>query len=163
MNKNKAILFLTIGILMIFCFSIVGYEIYKNYKSEHYCSLCNRSLVANTKFIIKLKNGKIMKACCPQCGLRYYDKNKDKVVEIYATDFVSLKLIDAFKAYYVIGSEYHECCKKSSFIGENKEIYEICYDRCLPSLVAFEKKGEAKRFIEKYGGRIFHYPFSAKR
>lgn len=161
-NKNRLIRVFIIILILSVSISFISFEIYESYKKTNYCFLCKREIIPSNAFIIRLKDGKILKTCCPRCGIRYFEKNKSKIERMYATDFISLRVIDAFKAYYVIGSEYHECCKRSIMIDSNKSIYDLCYDRCMPSLVAFERKNDAKEFMKKYGGAYFNLSSKAR-
>ncbi len=45
---------------------------------------------------------------------------------------------------------------------------QVCYDRCMPSLIAFKTSGEARAFLDEHGGEIhapgtFRMPSAAGR
>jgi len=161
-NKDKFVGIFIIILILLVSLSFISFELYESYKKRNYCFLCEREIIPSNAFIIELKGGKKLRTCCPRCGLRYFEKNKSKIERMYATDFISLEVIDAFKAYYVIGSEYHGCCRRSVMIDSNKRIYDLCYDRCMPTLVAFKKKNDAKEFMKKYGGDYFNLSSKAR-
>jgi nitrous oxide reductase accessory protein NosL len=97
---------------------------------------------------IEIQNGKTVYFCSPKSMFEFYFypgqwyeigvKSEQDFTQIVVTDYNTLKLIDAKKAFFVYGS------KATSPAGDD--------------LPAFESRDEAKKFIENYGGsRIFTF------
>ena len=42
-------------------------------------------------------------------------------------------------------------------IDQTKTQFVLCYDRCLPSVIAFKGKVKALEFIEEHGGKILTF------
>ncbi|TDI45122.1 MAG: hypothetical protein E2P02_08080 [Acidobacteria bacterium] len=66
-------------------------------------------------------------------------------------------VIDAAVAYYVEGSPAHFCGHASVREDRSGGQYEVAWDRCLPSLIAFSSRQAALKFQEENGGNIKTY------
>jgi nitrous oxide reductase accessory protein NosL len=74
------------------------------------------------------------------------------------SDFFHRRRLDAPKAFYVEGSSVHLCCgemapRRDAEGGQ----YVVAWDRCLPSLVAFETREDAETFRRQNGGTLKTY------
>lgn len=125
--------------------------------AERSCAVCNRPLHEETFYRIRLMGGETEDVCCPRCGLRFQRGRKD-LVSAEVADFFHGRRLDAAKAFYVEGSELHLCCgepapRRDATGGK----FVLTWDRCLPSLVAFETREEAEGFRRQHGGTIRTY------
>lgn len=118
------------------------------------CAVCQRDECAGFAFHVMLDNGRAVETCCPRCGLHYVQSEKQHVRSMSATDFQSGKLIDATRAFYLSGSGLSHCSGQET----RRDAYGCCYykgfDRCLPSLVAFETREAAEASEKQHGGEI---------
>ena len=71
-----------------------------------------------------------------------------------AQDYATGRWIDATRAVYVSGSAVAHCAA----IETRRDAYGCCafkaFDRCLPSLVAFESRDAAVAFQKQQGGEL---------
>lgn len=147
--------FLTI--LLLGMAGAAAYGVYRRFSPEPLCGICHRTLHEATCCIITLENGDVERTCCPRCGLRFQEGRND-VVSVETTDFESGKRLRAEDAYYVEGSDVHVCCGVPQIQADlTGTQYQLAWDRCLPSLLAFKKKESAEAFMREHGGRIRTY------
>ncbi len=106
-------------------------------EEKHWCPVCGMSIknFYKTSHTSTLENGTPRQYCSIRCLAKDkeeygIDENKIKVI-----DAKHEKLIDAKKAFYVIGSK-------------------VKGTMSMTSKLAFEKELDAKEFIEQYGGKI---------
>ena len=106
-------------------------------KEKMWCHVCGMSLKMfyKTSHALKLKDGKARQYCSIRCLVVDYPKIKDNIKEILVVDAKSGKMIDANKAFYVVGSQVKGTMSKVSKI-------------------AFEKEEDAKEFQKEFGGEI---------
>lgn len=144
-----SILFLVFGLFIISAFADdIKYEI--NFTKETSCEIRKIKLYENPSWASKIdfKNGKSAFFCSPKSMFEFYfnverwaefnAKELSDFKNILVTDYKTLKIIDARKAFFVYGSH------NISPAGDD--------------LVAFESKEEAQKFLEKNNGkRIFDF------
>lgn len=146
----KRIFFVAVGVTLI---ALVGHFIYSNAAPTSQCDVCYRPLHAETYYRIHSADGTVLDVCCPRCGLRY-QAGRDDVVRTEVTDFDSKALLDAADAFYVEGSPVHFCSHAHIEEDRSGTQFEVSYDRCLPSLIAFESRTAAVGFVRQNGGVI---------
>ena len=110
--------------------------------SKEYCPNCAMHLPKyyKTNHAVKFKDGTYRQFCSIHClvdeqEMGYLRDKKDKIVQILAADAKTLKMIDAKKAYYVIGS------KISGTMTGNSQY-------------AFLSKADALSFQKENGGKL---------
>ncbi len=141
--------------IFILAIILVGNYIYLYAKSGN-CEICGRTVDERRGAIIKINTFQWQKACCAVCALRYIRDEKKEVLSILVRDLKSSKYIDAGKAYYVTGSSERSCCS-GGLQRDQTGVYFLCYDRCIPNSVAFEKIEDAEQFKSTMGGRLITY------
>ena len=146
----KKIAWATAGLALV---ALVGGFIYSNVTPADQCDVCYRPLHAETYYRIHATDGTALDVCCPRCGLRYQAGRED-VARTEVTDFETKALFDAEDAFYVEGSPVHFCSHAHVEEDRTGTQYEVSYDRCLPSLVAFQSREAAVRFARQNGGVI---------
>ncbi len=118
------------------------------------CQACRRPLHSETSYQVTLENGDVKKLCCPRCGL-HFQTGRDDVAGARTTDYPTGKLIAADQAFYVENSSVMLCCSLDKLQRDRSGgQYGLRWDRCLPSLVSFEKREEAERFLQERGGAL---------
>lgn len=147
-------------LLQIFLISQVlllsGMGFLPNQKPEK-CALCGRDVHKSTETLVSFEEGKKEKACCVKCALKYESQNSKKALSLEVTDFDTGEIIQAENAFYVSGSDFTPCCNKKVIFDERKTPLVLCYDRCLPSIIAFKTKDGALKFAEKHGGKVLSF------
>ena len=133
-----------------------GVVIYSNLGRSDQCDVCHRPLHRETYYRIHTADGDVLDVCCPRCGLRYQEGRTD-ITKTEVTDFISKELVAADQAFYVDGSPVHFCSHEPLEEDRSGTQYEVAWDRCLPSLIAFESRSAAVRFQEENGGSIKTY------
>ena len=134
---------------------VAGFYLYD--LQESVCSVCNRPMHKVTTCRLSLSSGEVVEVCCPRCGL-YFRRGRDDIEKSEVADFNSGVFLEAEKAYYVEGSSVHLCCSGGDVQKDRAGVqYERTWDRCLPSLVAFDTDEEAEQFIQKHGGTLTVY------
>jgi hypothetical protein len=110
-----------------------------------------------TTYRVTLSGEEVLEVCCPRCGL-YLQRGREDIVRREVADFNSGAFLEAEQAYYVEGSSVHLCCSEGDVEKDRAGVsYERTWDRCLPSLIAFKTKEEARQFIENHGGVLKAY------
>lgn len=106
-------------------------------EEKHWCPICGMSLKGfyKTNHAVKLKDGNYKQYCSIRCLAFDYETIKDNIESIKVVDIKSDKFIDAYKAYYVVGSKISGTMSTVSKLG-------------------FGKKEDAIEFVKTYGGEI---------
>jgi hypothetical protein len=134
----------------------VGAFVYVQLDDPDACDVCYRPMHQETFYRIHLEGGDTKDVCCPRCGLRFQEGRND-VVATEVTDFNTKQRIDAAKAYYVENSPVHFCSHAGMHEDRSGVQYEVAWDRCLPSLIAFSSREAAQKFQHDNGGDIKTY------
>ncbi len=136
---------------------LTGTYVYDHIRPEPLCQACHRAIHDETLYRVHMKDGSVEHICCPRCGLRFQEGRTD-VASADVADFVTQERVDADKAFYVEDSSVvmcrHDGRLKEDCSGAQ---YELTWDRCLPSLVAFSSRGSAEAFRTEKGGVIKTY------
>ena len=121
------------------------------------CAVCQRPLHQATFYEIRLADETRVDVCCTRCGL-HYQSSQDDVAAVRVADFSTGALLEADRATYVEGSEVHLCCLTGNVQEDRSGTqYDLAWDRCLPSLVAFQSLTDAIEFQGANGGRLRTY------
>ena len=77
----------------------------KEDSSKEFCNVCGMHLVKHykTNHATEFKNGHKEQYCSLHCQAQIHNDFEDKIKEIQVVDTNSLQLIDAKKAFYVVG------------------------------------------------------------
>jgi copper chaperone NosL len=117
----------------------------KSDSSKEFCNVCGMHLVKHykTNHTAEFKNGHKEQYCSLHCLTDVHKNYEDKIKEIQVVDTNSSKLIDAKKAFYVVGSSKE---------GTMSSVSEY----------AFSKKDEAEKFQKEFGGTVYTFDESLK-
>jgi len=119
------------------------------------CWVCQREIAPRVRVTLSLENGRQVHACCPRCALHYGTESGRSVRRIEVSDYASNGTLDLKQAYLVEGSDEAPCLKHHHpMIDEGGTPMQVCYDRCMPSLVAFGSREAAAAFQEEHGGAV---------
>lgn len=149
----KRVLMVLVALVLL---GLAGRYVYLELEGEPVCDVCRRPLREQTSFRIELKDGATEQVCCPRCGLRFMS-GRDDVLAAEAADYETGERLAARKAFYVEGSSVHLCCGDLTEKDRSGAQYDLVWDRCLPSLIAFETREEAEAFSRLNGGVVKAY------
>ena len=141
--------------LILSAFCVAGYLLYFDHSAV--CELCYRHLHEETAYSIRLSQGETVDVCCARCGL-HFEMGRTDLSGSEVADYNSRRRFDAADAFYVENSSVHPCATESPVRKDQSgRQYSLDWDRCLPSLVAFQSKEEALSFQRQKGGVIKNY------
>jgi hypothetical protein len=105
---------------------------------------------------LTLASGRNVVACCPRCALHYEEEAGDRVRAIRVTDYAGGSTLPFSDAYLVEGSDETPCMRHhAAAVDESKAPMQACYDRCMPSLIAFREAPAARAFVADHGGTLY--------
>jgi hypothetical protein len=122
-------------------------------KADH-CWVCEREIHPQVRATLTLGDGKKVSACCPRCALHYMEEPGRAVREIRVTDYASGQGLALERALLVEGSDEAPCMQHPPVADETRSPMHVCYDRCMPSLIAFRDAGAARAFMDDHGGML---------
>lgn len=142
---------INIALIRVICLFILvsthlsAEEAHQHAHERESCRVCGMyiDLYFKTAAVLTYKDGRKEEfSCGVACMLRIVDEEGglDAFESVKVHDWVSGELIDADKAYYVLGSE-------------------VIPDM-IPNYIAFTKREEAEAFIRKEGGSIMDFDFA---
>ena len=109
--------------------------------SPLHCVQCRGETNARTIFIIELKDGEKLSACCSHCGMMALAGNRS-VKTAMTVDFIYGKMLNVSQAWYVLNSNVALCCN--------------------PSIISFSNRDDAIRFSKGFGGEIMDFASARK-
>lgn len=118
-----------------------------------FCEIDNRPIHGNMQTLVKV-NGKRLHACCARCPLTLLSQEGVRVEILEVTDYLSGGRLAADEAYYVEGSRIEVCSGPRLSREEGVTPFARLFDRCVPSLLAFEREDQARAFLAENGGRL---------
>jgi hypothetical protein len=121
------------------------------------CPLCHRPIHGDTAFSAVL-DGRAVRVCCPRCWLTFLRMAGGTVQRPMATDYTTGKPVPAEECVYVEGSDDCPCCSANILVGTSDKVPAgQCFDRCLPSVIAFAQRDQAGAFSRRHGGAVVSY------
>ena len=99
-------------------------------------------------------DGKEARFCCPACALTTAQQTGKPVRVLRLTDFYPHQPLDPAKAFLVRGSEMNLCTHPHPLVSEEKQPFDVHFDRCAPSILAFRSREEADAFRQEHGGEV---------
>ncbi len=118
------------------------------------CAICQREIHSEVHASLVLDDGRSLKTCCPRCALEYVRQQGARARSLMVADHGSGRLVPMESAHLVEGSDETPCLRHEPAVAEGKTPLHLCYDRCQPSLIAFEDAGAAREFTRRHGGRV---------
>ncbi len=122
-------------------------------QAEH-CWVCDREIHPGVVATITLQDGKRVHACCPRCALHYKTEAGNRAGRIQVTDFAGGGALPFESAWLVEGSDVTPCMHHPPVVDETRNPLQVCYDRCMPSLIAFGSGEAARAFMNEHGGTL---------
>ncbi len=123
------------------------------------CEICERPVHPEVYTTLTLEDGREIHACCPRCALRFIERQNETVRRVEVSDHASGEALAFENAFLVEGSNLTPCLEHHIVTDERRMPLRVCYDRCMPSLIAFRSAEKARVFIMAHGGTM-HPPGS---
>jgi hypothetical protein len=129
------------------------------------CGLCQRPIHDEVRTLVELTDGRRVAACCPRCALHVAAGGVAggggaagggaAARSITVTDYAGGGTLTLDAAWLVDGSDETPCLRHHGPMttGEGTALH-TCYDRCMPSLIAFRDAGTARAFVAEHGGTL---------
>ena len=136
---KRTCLYVVLGTLFLLSAgNVLAQDDIQKHPSCKYCGM-NRQQFAHSRIFVEFDDGSAMGTCSIHCAAIDLAINIDKTPKtIWVGDFKDKRLIDAEKAFWVIGgSKMGVMTKRAKW--------------------AFEKNEEAEAFIKEYGGRVANF------
>ncbi len=152
-----------IGVFLVMVIGWGGYVGYRYVSSRNEkCSVCARIVHRKVAAEAILKSGSRSRTCCARCALHFALQNPNDVVQLRVSDEVSGDMVAADGAWYVEGSDAQGChpdpgADEMHPLREPGVIYDVAFDRCIPSLLAFRSESAAHEFRRQNGGTVLTY------
>jgi ribosomal protein L24E len=149
-------------LVTLLALAAIGLTSYFAYRREtrsdpNLCNICGRQIHPGMSFVVET-DGRAEHACCPRCGMHFALSHHGKAQKLRATDMNSGKLIPAETAYYDEGGNINHCAAHGEAVERQPQGVSVRdYDRCLPTLVAFQTRAEAETYQKEHGGRVLSY------
>jgi len=124
-------------------------------REPKHCWVCQREIHPQVEASITLASGKTVSACCPRCALHYQEEPGNRVRRITVTDYAGAGTLSFEQAYLVEGSDETPCFHHPAVMDESKAPMKVCFDRCMPSLIAFREEAAARSFRDEHGGTLY--------
>lgn len=102
-----------------------------------HCLICHKQTRRQTQVILRLTHDRQRRACCPHCGFMYLAHNDHDVVSVLVTGFLYGRTLEASTAHYLVHPDITVCCT--------------------PTILAFERDGDARRFRTGFGGELMDF------
>ena len=153
-----------IGLLLVAVVGALGYFGYqKLILPKHACDICGREMFSRLEAHVFLKDGGRIDACCPRCALHFDIEKPTEVARLSVEDSITSEAIDARAAFYLEASGAQACHPGTEHSPREPGVpYEVKFDRCLPSLIAFKNEVDARGFQKHSGGRLLSFTQAAQ-
>jgi nitrous oxide reductase accessory protein NosL len=141
--------------LMLSVSLVTGCDRMQSWLHPEQCVLSGRPIHAGMGVRIRIDDEPPSRACCLRCTIVAARQMEKTIHVLSVTDYVSHDQIPPRDALYVVGSSVTPCAGSPVEVPANRrESAQVSWDRCLPSIIAFETRTDAERFQRDSGGRI---------
>jgi hypothetical protein len=119
------------------------------------CALCRREIHREVRTVVQMEDGRRVAACCPRCARHVAQEGGSGARVVEVTDFAGSGVLPMSEAWLVEGSDETPCLRHHPPVtaGEGAPLH-ACYDRCMPSLIAFRDAAAARTFVADHGGTL---------
>lgn len=147
---------LSIGAIVVLAGLGYGGWHYVNNRSARTCRACTRPVHSHMK-TIGMVDGKRSVYCCPACALSDHQQSGKPVQVVELTDYPTSSALKPENAYVVRNSDVNPCLDHHPAVGEGGQPLELHFDRCTPSVLAFQNQQSATAFAGQHGGQVVKF------
>jgi hypothetical protein len=146
------------GIVAILVLAGLGYSAWHFVKvrSEQACKACTRAVHSHMK-TVAIADGKRSIYCCPACALSEHQQSGKPVQVVELTDYLTNGALKPESSFVVRNSDVNPCLKHHPAVGEDNQPLEAHFDRCSPSVLAFQDRMSAAAFAREHGGELIRF------
>jgi hypothetical protein len=138
----------------------LGYSAWRfvRQRSGQSCNACARPVHAHMRTEAIL-DGKRATYCCPACALSAHQQSGKRVQVVELTDYLTSRPLKPETSFVVRNSDVNPCLQHHHpAVGENSQPLESHFDRCTPSVLAFQDQQRAAAFAGEHGGEVVRFP-----
>ncbi len=146
------------SIVAILALAGLGYSAWHFVKerSAQSCKACTRPVHSHMKTVASL-DGKREVYCCPACALSEHQQSGKQGQVVELTDYLSNGQVNPAGGFVVRNSDVNPCLQHHPAVGENNQPLEAHFDRCSPSVLAFQDQKAARAFASEHGGQVARF------
>ncbi len=146
------------GIIAIFVLAGLTYSgwRYVKQRSAQTCRACARPVHSHMK-TVGIVDGKRSVYCCPACALSDHEQSGKPVQVVELTDYNTNRPLKPENSYVVRNSDVNPCLDHHPAVGEGGQPLEPHFDRCTPSVLAFQDEKSAAAFAGAHGGQVARF------
>lgn len=146
------------GIVAILVLAGLGFAAWRvvSGRSAQSCKACTRPVHAHMK-TVAMVDGKRATYCCPACALSEHQQSGKPVKVLQLTGYLSGSPLKPETSYLVRNSDVNPCLPHHPAVDNNSQPLESRFDRCSPSVLAFEDQGSATAFASEHGGQVVRF------
>lgn len=153
MSKKAELVSVILGLALI---GATGYLIvgrWQQGRRENVCQFSGREIDPSMATVAEI-DGKRHRLCCPACALATAQQTRTPVRIIEMTDFATKKPLDPKTVFLVRGSSVNPDMHSQPLLDAEKQPFPVHYDRCTPSILAFQSREQADTFQREHGGEV---------
>lgn len=151
MSRKQQIL----GLSIVLAFAVVlGYAgLRMTRQGTPVCQACSRSVHKNMRTVALIGDKREL-FCCPTCALSAGAQLHERVSIQEVSDFSTGKMLRPASAFAVEGSDVIPCFHHHEILDRDRQPARADFDRCSPSIIAFDSRPPAEHFAAEHGGRV---------
>lgn len=154
--ERKSVVASLVAVLILAGVGFAGWRFITE-RSGQSCQACARPVHAHMKTVAIL-DGKRAIYCCPACALSAHQQSGKPVQVVELTDYPTNKSLKPETSFLVRNSDVNPCLQHHHpDVGENSQPLESHFDRCTPSVLAFEDQKSAAAFAGEHGGQVVKF------
>ena len=132
-------------------YALVAY--WQQGRRENICPFSWREIDPSMATVAEI-DGKRQRLCCPACALATAQQSGTPVRIVEMTDFNTKKPLDPKTAFLVRGSNVNPDMHSQPLVDAESQPHPVHYDRCAPSLLAFQTRQQAEAFRRENGREV---------
>ncbi len=130
-------------------------------RSGEVCRACARPVHAHMRTVAIL-DGRRETYCCPACALSEHQQSGQPVEVVELTDYLTNGPLKPGSSFIVRNSDMNPCLQHHHpEVSENSQPLESHFDRCSPSVLAFQDQKSAAAFAGEHGGQVTKFSYFA--
>ena len=122
------------------------------------CAACSRAVHAHTRTVANV-DGRTHTYCCLACAISEHHQTHQSVEVLALNEFETGRSMQPQQAFIVRGSRVNHCLdmEPAPRVEDVGHPAHRDFDRCAPSMIAFETRDAAAQFAAKNGGAVLSF------
>ena len=153
--RGRSVLASCVAILVL---AGLGYAawLFVNERSAQSCRACARPVHSHMR-TVAVVDGKRANYCCPACALSEHLQSGKPVQVVELTDYISNTPLKPETSFVVRNGDVNPCLQHHPAVGADSQPLEPRFDRCSPSVLAFQDQKAAAAFAGERGGQVLKF------